>query len=705
MNEEEIRAQFYVDNPDGSSTCRISNTEVDNVQVSDGGIAQVTFNIQENPNSTPHQVTITYNPNDTASMQNILTMNVGSGGYADVGTDLDHMALNEGLNHITVTYHNAYTENQNSNLAVKEVLTILNKDYGVEYQSMVSSGASAGAQNSADLALLCQDIVNKPVNIMLIDAADDASRFTNHLLNNPDLLEDFISNGGTVYAYEADKFSQYSPRNVSGAKTNLAKLAEAGVNIVLVENPNADFHMSQYGINVKSGEVYNIFNDFNQEMIVRNTSVTTDYTSQKYFEGYNAYANENIYEYYYDGKWNQTTTLAINRYQNSRYRQMRSDYFNLTQLQDINNLQNIDGFTSLAYSDNLPISVEYKSVADNTNAIINAIGHTSFLNDTFGYQLCQSTSSFPDSLNNSNAFLFNTTGKMLFSLAGETKAIENILRNYSYMDKDLALRAQLLGSGVNEYIITNDELIYDVRPIEIDNIYLDTFPTNIQKGTVGIINVSDINNILENGSLTGVIGNSLQNEINDANYLKEVINNLITNNNIQGPGWDSVLNHLNSYNNYCDMRLKAANILQDAYVRSLNLVKEYMYPDTELDDSKIVELNAQISRQKRIIANLIAKANTFVYQTCYDSWDKEFKNGYQIKVYPFRYLLDRVPIYEEIVDDLTKEVQKLEGLADIMNQANQIVQDAIVEVNNIYNTPVSHINPIIVQDYSSLITI
>ncbi len=705
MSEEDIRQQFYTVNDDGSSTCKIPNTEISKIAIGDNGMAQVTFDVYESSVRGYQSVSVTYNPSDPSSMQNIFAMNVGSGGYSDVGIDLDGTALNEESNHITITYHDAYTYNSNTNTAVKDVLSLLSDEYNIEYNRMISSGASAGAQNSANLAILCQDIVEQPIDIMLIDAADDASRFTNHLLSNNELLTLFKENGGTIYAYEADRFSYSSAPSAALAKNNLKKLADAGLNLILVENPKANFHMAPYAISVKSGEVDNLFNNFNQSLIIRQTDGNNDYTLSQCFNGYNQYANENVYKYYSNGEWHKISTFGINRLLNSQYNSLRSKYHNLTQLQTINNVQDLNNMKNISYSDNLPISIEFISATNSTNSVISAISKTTFLNEGFNYQLCESTSIFPDSLNNSNAFLFNTSGKLLTNLAQETVAIERILRNYSYLDKDLAFSAQMLGNGIGGNIIINDATSQSARTIEIDRVYLDSFPTNINIGSVGTINIIDIDNLLVGGELGGIIGNSLQNEIDDANYLKEVLNELINDPSVNGPGWDSVKKHLNNYNSYCDMRINAAHILQEAYKKSLNMIKEYMDPYTELDDSKIDELKENIFTQERIIQHLKTRANYYYYETRYEEGNVKYEYGYQVKVYPYKFLLNQIPAHEEIIDEIQKMLNKLEGLAPIMNEANQIIQDAIYEVNSLYNTPISQINPITVAEYSSVVLI
>lgn len=91
-------------------------------------------------------------------------------------------------------------------------------------------------------------------------------------------------------------------------------------------------------------------------------------------------------------------------------------------------------------------------------------------------------------------------------------------------------------------------------------------------------------------------------------------------------------------------------------------------------------------------------------QVTFDVYESSVK-GYQVKVYPYKFLLNQIPAHEEIIDEIQKMLNKLEGLAPIMNEANQIIQDAIYEVNSLYNTPISQINPITVAEYSSVVLI
>ena len=693
MSEKEIKAQFYTTDQEGNSTCIIDNAEVKNIETNENGTVQVTFNVVET-NKNNQTLTVTYNPNDKSSMENVLTMIVGSGGYQDVGTDLDGNALNQGLDHITVTYGDAYSENGNTNQAVVDILGTIADKYDVNYENIVTAGASAGAKNTPALSVLCQDLTDNPVNIMLIDAEGDAGPFFDSLRKHPDLLAAIVEDGGTIYAYEADKFRKDGGSNVNGAKTNLAKVADLGANVILVENKNGNFHMAPYGISVKGGEVYNIFNDFNQELIVRITSNTEDYTSNKCFENYNQFVDDNVYEYYYNGEWHKTSTQAINKYQNSLYKDVRSEYYGLSQLSDISVTNN--NVKNLSYSPDAPISIEFKSGVNGTNGIINAIRKTSFINDGVGYQLCESTTSFPDSLNNSNAFLFGITGNLLGNLASETASIENILRNYSYMDMDLARQAEELGNGFDQLIATN--LSFTKTPVvEMDPKYLELFPTNIPVGHAGKINVSDLERMLGDDGVTGIIGQGLQGEISDAENLKATIELLINDPTINGPGWGKVQEHLREYEGYCDLRIQAANILAEAYENSLTLVKEYMYPDTELDDSKLHSLYEKIDAIELKITKLSALVNKCVEvtHTIYRANGK--KSYYTEKTYPYKHYAKNIAAYEEQLEELNKSVQKLEGLPKVINNANKIIQDAIIEVNLLYNAPVSQIKPMQVE--------
>ena len=675
MSEEEVRQMFYSE--DG--TCLVQNSEVTNVSISENGSVQVTLTEK----NTKGVFSITYNPNETENMENIFALKVGDGGYTDVGKDFEQYALEQNTGYVAVTFHDPYS---NINDSVKDALEVVSDHYDIEYQHMVAAGASAGADKTVALAVNYQDIVDNPVDIMLIDAANDAGDFINKALKTNE-FEEFNSNGGTIYAYEAEKFSSNSGSNVSLSRPNYVKMIEAGADLVLIENRSANYHMAPYAINVKSGEATNIINGFNPEYLVRDTSdIGCTFSA---FEDYNKRVDGNIYEVYYDGEWHEISTDDIYAYQTSSLREVKVRYGGLTNISAIN----LNGSTNL----DVPIKTEYSSAVDSTNNIIGAIKGTSFLSENFDYQLSQNGTQFISGLYNSNSYLYGITGNLLGNLASETASIETIIRRYSSMENELAIQAENLGC-----VITNNPLLnpdfYNNYTLDINESYFDMFLPNLSPGSVGKINVSDFDSIYSNGSLIGPVAQGLQNEIQDATALKELINVFIDNNCMSGPGWDSIKNHISTYTTYCDLRIKAAEKLQEAYIKAIKMIKEYLYPYEGLDDSKIEELELEHTKLLKVIEDLKFKAERCVYVTQYDAWDKEKKYGYQVKTYPNKHLLDRVPFYQEKADEIKEMIDKLNGLAGVMNEANKIVQDAMFEITKEYAAPIDNITPILINN-------
>jgi hypothetical protein len=164
---------------------------------------------------------------------------------------------------------------------------------------------------------------------------------------------------------------------------------------------------------------------------------------------------------------------------------------------------------------------------------------------------------------------------------------------------------------------------------------------------------------------------------------------------------------LTHYEHCCDLRIAAAEILNDAYVKSLNYVIDYMSPYTDLDDSRIPEYTARIDEAIAKIAQLEA-ANISLAAVQPTPIYGYTKTGMQV-FYGYDYSavhaaqaqikanLNTIEDLRVQLEEDTRVLDKLNGLAEALNDANKIVDDALLEIDNLYTSEVSTIDPVFVS--------
>ncbi len=357
------------------------------------------------------------------------------------------------------------------------------------------------------------------------------------------------------------------------------------------------------------------------------------------------------------------------------------------------------------------VDVTYSAVISGTNAIVSAINSTTFPTETMSFK---STSKFLPSINEANKHFFGATEKLLNNISNDTKNIETILKNYSAIDSQLANSANTVnGTALGSLLSGNYSNNIAIDKAAIMSSYkslASAFDNKYSSGKVGSIQMSDISSIYSGGKLTGAIGAGLDNEINSATSLKSQINNLITSNAISAPSWELVKNRLGDYSELCDLRIKSAQLLEEAYQDALKMIKEYVDPDEYLDDGEIPEYEEKIAKDEKEVSELEAE-NASLAQvqcetiTCDDGKgnqtscgeDCSKRDAAQAKIKENN---ARIETLNAEITKFKAFVEKLKGLADIMTKANDKIQTAVGEIEKMYGSKIDEISPVNVEELS-----
>ena len=362
------------------------------------------------------------------------------------------------------------------------------------------------------------------------------------------------------------------------------------------------------------------------------------------------------------------------------------------------------GGNSFSPASNGTVDVTYATAISGTNAIVSAINATTFPNETMNFK---STSNFLPSLNDANKYFYGATETLLKNISNDTQNIENILKNYATIDAQLANSANGLngtalgglGGFTNSIAIDKATIMSNYKNLA------STFNNNYSKGKVGSIQMSDINSIYSGGHLTGALGTGLENEINSATNLKNQINDLINSNAISAPSWDLVKDRLGDYSELCDLRIKSAQMLEDAYEEALKLIQDYVQPDEYLDDGEIPEYEQKVANDEQQVQQL-EQENAQLAQVQCQSIPCSDGNGSCGEDCSARDAAQaKIKANEAKIAELQAEIakfkafiEKLEGLAEIMNKANDIVQEAVNKMQDMYGSKVDEISPVKIEE-------
>ena len=691
----------------------------ENITVSENGNVQIT---------KPDQyVTITYNCNVPPSYG--LTFKTGDGGM--VAADYINTHLEDSTTpqtHVSTVYQTAFSGTDEATsfaASVKDELGLNNENNSGSAGYNIYGGSSAGAYTVLELA----EKDPGHIDLVFCDAAYDAKQVVvDGLLKNPELCNKLATEGSIIFAFEGNN-------QIGGEMCgNPQDAVNSYMQLIVDENGNVKDNALNVVVALNDSLVNHGIGNNGDGTWLSPEHLVSDGTMNKVASGFNpniaspVSAEGELNKYFFlktpefingdyelgvgaDGRqtfftrdgWDLAKTEAeLNAYVNSVRSYAAQTFMDVGKINNLSSFEESGSASKLLSvgSDRLEvIRTNYNSVSSAANTMINNLNNTACANKGItDYQVTSGTSAFPGSLNDANGYLFGITGQLMSDMKTEVASIEQMLNNYATTDSALALKASTLNFVSNPEYAKSIDFSKLTTP-EIDPKVTNLFSNNIQQGRVGSISASDIQTML---SSNGIIMSGLSNEISDAKSLANSIQGLIDNTTIEGPAWTELKIHLNDYKLACEVRAQAASTLQAAYTEALNLVADYMAPDANLDDSRIPAIRANMSGIKQTISALRTKANTPVYESHYDMWTKSY---YEVTTYPYKYLLDEIPALEDQYEELNKEVTKLEGLAGVMNQANQIVSNAIAEVNSTYGSAVSAIDPAVVSPTSTTVSI
>lgn len=270
--------------------------------------------------------------------------------------------------------------------------------------------------------------------------------------------------------------------------------------------------------------------------------------------------------------------------------------------------------------------------------------------------------------------------------------IASVAQFYYDMDNDLA-NEQKYQTQIDNFLST--DITFDIN---FTNYMFE--PNSLIQGSSGKVKRTEIADLLNGDQLNGPIHNNLsiakESARDTMTSIAELQNTIASSDRLNGEAWQQISQKLDEYNEILKLKISLADTLESAMANALKLILAYLEDYDYIDDTKLEETVTTILETKATISTLkmnINQTQTSSKEVADESGNTKIET-YTEYVYSARARKDmqnKITELEQIIEKLTKEVRKQEGLYNVLAQAEQIINDALSEVYSKYATKVSNI--------------
>ena len=206
--------------------------------------------------------------------------------------------------------------------------------------------------------------------------------------------------------------------------------------------------------------------------------------------------------------------------------------------------------------------------------------------------------------------------------------------------------------------------------------------------------------MLNGDQLNGPIHNNLsiakESARNTMESIADLQNTIATSDKLKGEAWQQISQKLDEYNEILKLKISLADTLESAMANALKLILAYLEDYDYIDDTKLEETVKTILEAKATISTLkmsISQTQTSSKEVTDESGNTKIETytEYVYSANARKAMQSKITELEQIIEELTKEVRKQEGLYNVLAQAEQIINDALSEVYSKYATKVSNI--------------
>ena len=282
---------------------------------------------------------------------------------------------------------------------------------------------------------------------------------------------------------------------------------------------------------------------------------------------------------------------------------------------------------------------------------------------------------FLSSINASLNYYYDAVGQSLNSLALETKAVVSAGQSVANMDRYLSNLANTqfdANTGAGTVTVTNCS---DVSTSEMGiNTMMHDYGTQIVDCS---INGNVLRTLLNSNALS-----SLSNDGINKNSTAVVLDDFIVNNTtLEGLQWDMIRQKLCKYSDLFQLRTTTATALSDAIKEAIGLLIDYLGEYDYLDTSELEEIKLSKLRCEENINTLENEMNSMITVTKVIDGVETSEMDYKHNESTREKLLSEINYMKyNVIPEIDKLIEKLEGLGDKYLEAMSIINTAFLDV-------------------------
>ena len=354
--------------------------------------------------------------------------------------------------------------------------------------------------------------------------------------------------------------------------------------------------------------------------------------------------------------------------------------------------------------------INYTPSADNEAAIIGTLYKASNYYGAVTNVLYGNLSAEADAVYGIANAIFKLDG--VASVIAETSLSDGMKSLYSTGNSSVNTELEKLNKATSElYDTAKNAVMASGRYNELSGI----LGTKAESGSVGKISIGALES-----AITAIVPN-LNSEVEKANGLKSTVDDFMSgigsSNILQGGVWEDVKKNMENYHNLLDCNAKAAEYMSEMVKAAMEHVVKYIQDASdeisavskgkygnlasidELDDTKLPELTTAIDEVEKNITELknkITEMENATHQECNTCDDgkggttpcdcHEVHDFTEEDIAPFRTQLTEA---ETLKKELDAYKGVLEGLAPRVQEAQEMINEAIDTVKNCYENPVT----------------
>ncbi len=221
----------------------------------------------------------------------------------------------------------------------------------------------------------------------------------------------------------------------------------------------------------------------------------------------------------------------------------------------------------------------------------------------------------------------------------------------------------------------------------------------ITPGKVGKVSVDKLGETLN--SLIPTLEEDARTCSSMISSIDDFLSEIKSNSKLKGKIWKAAKKNLKKYKSLLKASIDSSEFLSNVLETAKIMIEEFLYPDTEIDDSILPELEQKYSELNTIIDELSLKVtNMRNSQKEIDVFEYNGKTKKNEKVgtrleptdEEIQLVQNSLDAYQKEADEIKLKIDKIKEFSEVMNKAQKLINDALEQVKNVFENPVKDSN-------------